>query len=84
MGQLTQRNRFSKKILSAVDAAYVAAMVDGEGTLSLGACRHPGRRGYVLMPQLAVHNTDLPLIESLVETLGNGRIDVNPRLRRAV
>lgn len=49
--------------LSSVEAAYIAGIIDGEGTISLAP--HRG----VFTPIVSIYNTSLPLIEWLAQRL---------------
>lgn len=76
MAQNIRRNAASGKVLSVTEAAYVAGMIDGEGTISIVTHKTKTRRGQAFVANVCIANTDLPLLESLVETMGNGQIDV--------
>lgn len=51
-------------------AAYVAGLVDGEGTITLSA-DHRGERRRIVV---SISNTDFALLEFVRETVGAGRI----------
>lgn len=51
-------------------AAYVAGLVDGEGTITLSA-EHRGERRRIVV---SISNTDRSLLEFVRETVGAGRI----------
>ena len=51
-------------------AAYVAGLVDGEGTITLSA-EHRGERRRIVV---SISNTDRALLEFVRETIGAGRI----------
>ena len=64
--------------LRASEAAYVAGIVDGEGTITLTKThRHENRR-----PVLSISSTERPLLEYVQLTVGVGRI-TNKRRSRA-
>ena len=77
--QREKRNVFSDKMLSPVEAAYVAAMIDGEGTLSIWPTKSSYRRNYTLTSHLSIAGTDRQHIERVIEMMGNGRLDVEPK-----
>ncbi len=56
--------------LSDTNAAYIAGVIDGEGTISL--LRHHG--GEQRRPVVSVANTDYALLQYLLLTIGAGRI----------
>lgn len=58
-----------RKLLET-DAAYIAGIVDGEGTISL--LRH--HAGEFRRPVVSVANTDYALLQYLLDTIGAGRI----------
>jgi hypothetical protein len=64
--------------LSATDAAYIAGVIDGEGTISL--LRH--HCGEQRRAAVSVANTDYALLQYLLATIGAGRI-TNKRIARA-
>lgn len=56
--------------LSATEAAYVAGIVDGEGTITLTRVhRGEGRR-----PVVSISSTELPLLQYIRSIIGAGRI----------
>ena len=56
--------------LSLEDAAYIAGLVDGEGTVTLTKLHaHENRRLVV-----SIANTELPLLEFVIERVGCGKI----------
>ena len=68
-------NVFSDKVMTPTEASYLAAFIDGEGTISLYKTRRKeNRSGYRLQPNLSVANTDLPALEAIQAMCGNGRI----------
>lgn len=71
-----EKNQFSDKTMSVAEAAYVAAFIDGEGTIALALHRHGGeRRSATVIPIVTAANTRLELLRALVQKTGNGRID---------
>jgi hypothetical protein len=56
--------------LSSVDAAYIAGIVDGEGTISLTR-RHRNENRQL---EISVSNTDIALLRFLQQRVGAGRI----------
>jgi hypothetical protein len=68
-------NVVSAKVMSATEAAYMAGMVDGEGSVTLiKAAWKRNRAGFQFQPLLTIANTFRPVLERLVEMCGNGRI----------
>lgn len=67
-----RENRVSLSPLSVTAAAYVAGVLDGEGSISLSVKRRdlPHARN----PMVRVANTNLDLLEHLVALTGNGAI----------
>jgi hypothetical protein len=58
------------RTLSAVEAAYVAGVIDGEGTVTLVRMhRRENRR-----PIVSISNTERPLLEHIQDVVGAGRI----------
>ena len=56
--------------LSAVDAAYIAGIVDGEGTITLSR-KHAGEGRQLV---ISVSNTERPILEFVRERVGAGKI----------
>ena len=56
--------------LSVADAAYIAGLVDGEGTVSL-THRHKNENRQL---EISISNTEMKLLEYLLKTIGTGRI----------
>ena len=56
--------------LKAEDAAYLAGLVDGEGTITLTS-DHPGEKRCIV---LSISNTDRALLEFVREVVGAGTI----------
>lgn len=55
--------------LSGIDAAYIAGLIDGEGTVSLLRKHKQDNRQVVV----SISNTDCPLINYLLEAIGAGK-----------
>lgn len=60
------------KILTPERAAYVAGIIDGEGSISLVRSFAKRTKGRYVYPLVRVGNTDSLLIEWLKETVGGG------------
>jgi len=58
------------KELSPVDAAYIAGLIDGEGTVSLLRKHRQDSRQVVV----SVSNTERPLLDYLIEAIGAGKV----------
>ena len=58
------------RILSTADAAYIAGLLDGEGTLTLTR-KHKNENHQLA---LSISNTDLSLLQYVRETVGAGKI----------
>jgi hypothetical protein len=56
--------------LSQVDAAYIAGLIDGEGTVTLSAIHRGENRRLVV----SIANTELPLLEFVRSAVGAGHI----------
>ena len=56
--------------LSIADAAYIAGLIDGEGTIALTR-RHKNENRQL---EISVSNTDMELLEYLLDTIGTGRV----------
>ena len=56
--------------LDPCDAAYIAGLVDGKGTVTLTA-QHRGENRRLV---LSISNTELPLLEFVRRVAGTGRI----------
>jgi intein/homing endonuclease len=56
--------------LSAAEAAYLAGLIDGEGTIGLTR-RHRGEERQLV---ISISNTELGLLEYVLKTIGAGRI----------
>lgn len=67
------------KVLSCTDAAYIAGIIDGEGTISVNRTNTSSsakgcKRGYAYRSSVRVGMTDLPILEWLQNTCGIGMI----------
>ena len=58
------------KTLSEVDAAYIAGIIDGEGTITLTRTH----RGENRRPVVSISSTELSLLTYIRSTIGAGRI----------
>lgn len=76
----------SEVCLAPIDAAYIAGLIDGEGTLTIVRSKRPDRRlGWQYQPCFSIANTDLALLRSVQRTCGNGRVQrssVKPALHK--
>jgi hypothetical protein len=57
-------------VLSAVDAAYIAGLIDGEGTIALTRRHRTDGRQLVV----SISNTERPLLDWVLSTVGAGKI----------
>jgi len=57
-------------VLSPEIAAYIAGLVDGEGTITLSR-RHANERRHVV---LSIANSELPLLRYVLKQVGTGKI----------
>lgn len=68
-------NVHSDRIMSAVEAAYFAGFIDGEGTITtVRTKRDSSRSGYRYQPILQVAQCETNVLEWLRNVSGNGRI----------
>ena len=71
-----------KRTLSAVDAAYIAGLVDGEGTLSIWRESQPeNKTGFKSVITFTIAQANQPFLEDIREILGNGRIYSTGRVK---
>jgi hypothetical protein len=63
--------------LSETEAAYVAGIVDGEGTITLTRAHRDGRR-----PVVSISSTELSLLQYIQSIVGAGRITGKVTARR--
>src|SRR5512135_1833133 len=64
--------------MTPCEAAWVAGIVDGEGTITIRSKPYPGGYRYQVA-SLSVPNTDVSMIARLVECTGIGRVGMNVR-----
>jgi len=57
-------------MLTPTDAAYIAGIIDGEGTISLTR-RHKNENRQL---EISIANTEISLLNYLLKTIGTGRI----------
>lgn len=68
-------NLKSDYAMSPVEAAYIAGIIDGEGTISLTrVTRKESVMGYRIQAYLSISNTSIRLLERVREMCGNGRL----------
>ena len=67
----------STKLLSSVDAAYIAGLIDGEGTVTLTRLHTKENRRLVV----SIANTEIQLLKFVHEQFGAGKI-TRKRTRR--
>lgn len=79
MGYKKDPNVFSDKVMSVAEAAYLAGLVDGEGTIGLRHKFTKGSKPHQFHPALKIANTNLGLLRTVVEMSGNGIIFVRRR-----
>ncbi len=79
MGFTKTENQFSPKRMTRAEAAYVAGVIDGEGTIGLRAKHRRGGKSHQFNPALRVSNTSLSLLEALIRMTGNGQIFADRR-----
>lgn len=65
--------------LAAADAAYIAGLVDGEGTITLSRRHARDRRQLVV----SIANTERPLLDFVLERIGTGKNNAETDLGRA-
>jgi hypothetical protein len=56
--------------LSQVDAAYVAGLIDGEGTVTLGR-KHAGENRQLVV---SISSTERDILECVLQRVGTGKI----------
>ena len=87
---ITSKERANKTLnLSETEKAYIAGLIDGEGTVGV----HKGK-GICLAPRVQISNTQIPLLTWLLEKIGTGYVhrteyettfyDVKPLLKAAL
>lgn len=60
------------RTLSATDAAYIAGLIDGEGTVTL--TRKHLNENHQLAVSISISNTDLSLLHYVRDAIGAGKI----------
>src|SRR6266849_4072626 len=74
-----QENLFSDRVMSPAEAAYVAGIVDGEGTITLSLHgRASRRRSHYVLPRVIVVNSSTGMIDALIRMTGNGMVESCP------
>jgi hypothetical protein len=58
------------RLLESTDAAYIAGLVDGEGTITLSRVHRNERRRLVV----CICNTELPILHFVIAAVGAGKI----------
>lgn len=58
------------KLLDHTDAAYIAGIIDGEGTVTLSR-RHKSENRQLV---ISISNTERPLLEYVLDSVGAGKI----------
>ncbi len=58
------------KLLDQTDAAYIAGIIDGEGTVTLSR-RHRFENRHLV---ISISNTERPLLEHVLKSVGAGKI----------
>jgi len=72
---LVSFNRRELKVMTPEQAAYMAGLLDGEGTLTaIRVKRKENRNGVQYQPHMSIANTDMAVLESIREDCGNGRL----------
>jgi hypothetical protein len=68
------------RILTETDYAYLAGIIDGEGTITFSriTTRRNGHVYHNYSPHLSISNTDLGMIKSLKRRFGGGLVRVAP------
>jgi LAGLIDADG DNA endonuclease family protein len=75
-----KENRFGECCLTEAEAAYVAGLIDGEGTITLFTSgTEPGRLSRALRTKVSIANTNLLMLERVIEMTGNGAISTTGR-----
>ena len=73
-----RRRTYTARAMSPCEAAWVAGIVDGEGTITVRTKPYPGGKRYQVA-SISVPNTDVSMIARLVECTGIGRVGMNVR-----
>lgn len=66
-----------RRVLTVAEAAYLAGLIDGEGTLSVGKekCK-TNATGYRYTMRFSIAQANLPYLERIREMIGNGTVRV--------
>jgi hypothetical protein len=72
------RPTWTARLMTPCEAAWVAGIVDGEGTITIRTKPYPGGKRYQVA-SITVPNTDVSMIARLVECTGIGRVGMNVR-----
>lgn len=72
------KTKYIKKEYSIAQCAYLAGIVDGEGSLYIGKFEGPTRRSPHYQTNLTVTNTSVELIDWLHVTFGGARSEYTP------
>lgn len=67
-------NVVSNRVMSDVEAAYIAGLIDGEGTISLRARVHNRKRSHCFFPIVCMSSTTECLIDAVLRMTGNGGV----------
>lgn len=71
------------KPLSVADAAYIAGIMDGEGSICISRKTDSTmKRGYCYRLHVTIANTDLPLVEWLMVVTGLGKVYTQKRINQ--
>lgn len=65
----------------STEAAYLAGIIDGEGTITIHRHKQHGRVTYQLRPRLIVSNTDMRLMRHLEGRYGGRIVAAQPKPR---
>lgn len=74
MSVIVSRNVRSDKLMSPAEAAYIAGLLDGEGTVCLAARKDKDCRNHFFYPRVQISNTSLDLLDRVLEITGNGYV----------
>lgn len=79
MGFVKIANRVTDLRMIPEQAAYVAGLIDGEGTIGLRVKHRKGGKAHQFDPALRIANTNLALLEAVITMTGNGQIFADRR-----
>ena len=68
-------------MMTETDKAYLAAFIDGEGSISLNQCHRGESRTKSYVLRLRITNTDRSVLEWIAATVGHGAIIVKKRCK---